>query len=169
MSRSLSETGTFPCDLFAGRRYAVLGLGRNGAAAATALAGMGAEVTAWDDGEAARAALAMPVAGVRVTPIGSLAGLDGLVLSPGIPHRLPVPHPVAARALAEGVPVLSDAELLFEAVRRRRQPGALRRHHRHQRQVHHHHPAGTSADPGRHCERGRRQSRTGGAVAAATR
>nr|WP_321983329.1 UDP-N-acetylmuramoyl-L-alanine--D-glutamate ligase [uncultured Lichenicoccus sp.] len=107
----------FPADLFAGRRYAVLGLGRNGAAAARALAGMGAEVIAWDDGERARAALAGPVQRVTIAPIDSMAGFDALVLSPGIPHRLPVPHPVAARALADGVPVLSDAELLFEAVR----------------------------------------------------
>ena len=108
---------SFPPDLFAGRRYAVLGLGRNGAAAARALAGMGAKVTAWDDGEAARAALGNPVAGVTVAPLGDMTGFDALVLSPGIPHRLPVPHPVAARALAADVPVLSDAELLFEAVR----------------------------------------------------
>ncbi len=46
-----------------------------------------------------------------------LAGFDALVLSPGIPHRLPAPHPVAAMARAAGVPVLSDAELLFQAVR----------------------------------------------------
>ncbi len=110
-------SSAFPSDLFAGRRYAVLGLGRNGAVAARALARMGAEVTAWDDGETARAALADPVAGVRVAPISSMDGLDALVLSPGIPHRLPVPHPVAALALAADVPVLSDAELLFEAVR----------------------------------------------------
>jgi UDP-N-acetylmuramoylalanine--D-glutamate ligase len=42
---------------------------------------------------------------------------EALVLSPGIPHRLPAPHPIAARALAAGVPILSDAELLFQAVR----------------------------------------------------
>ena len=42
---------------------------------------------------------------------------DALVLSPGIPHLLPKPHPAAARARAAGVPILSDAELLFQAVR----------------------------------------------------
>ena len=107
----------FPPTLFAGRRYAVLGLGRNGAAAARALAAMGAEVTAWDDGEAARAALSDRPGGVRVSPLDDPAGFDALVLSPGIPHRLPAPHPFAARAIAAGIPVLSDAELLFEAVR----------------------------------------------------
>ena len=42
---------------------------------------------------------------------------DALVLSPGIPHRLPQPHPAAERAIAAGVPILSDVELLFQAVR----------------------------------------------------
>ncbi len=46
-----------------------------------------------------------------------MAGLDALVLSPGIPHRLPAPHPFAAAAIAAGVPILSDAELLYRAVR----------------------------------------------------
>ena len=46
----------FPPDLFAGRRYAVVGLGRNGLPAARALAAMGADVVAWDDDPAARAA-----------------------------------------------------------------------------------------------------------------
>ena len=39
------------------------------------------------------------------------------MLSPGIPHRLPQPHPAAKRAIAAGVPILSDVELLFQAVR----------------------------------------------------
>jgi UDP-N-acetylmuramoylalanine--D-glutamate ligase len=111
-------SAAFPSDLFAGRRYAVLGLGRNGSAAARALAAMGAEVTAWDDREPARAVLATPPAGVSLSPLRDPAGFTALVLSPGIPHRLPEPHPFAARALASGLPVLSDAELLFEAVRR---------------------------------------------------
>jgi UDP-N-acetylmuramoylalanine--D-glutamate ligase len=43
--------------------------------------------------------------------------LDALVLSPGIPHRLPKPHDEAVWAAAHGVPILTDAELLFRAVR----------------------------------------------------
>ena len=113
-----ASNGRFPSALFGGRRYAVLGLGRNGVAAAGALAAMGAQVTAWDDVEAARAGLADPPANVTLSPLDDPAGFDALVLSPGIPHRLPAPHPFAARALAAGLPVLSDAELLFEAVRR---------------------------------------------------
>lgn len=109
-------SGTFPPTLFASRRYAVLGLGRNGAAAARTLAAMGAQVQAWDDLAGSRAMLDDTPA-VRVAEFTSLDGFDALVLSPGIPHTLPKPHPVAAMARAAGVPILSDAELLFEAVR----------------------------------------------------
>jgi len=114
----MSDEPSFPADLFAGRRYGVLGLGRNGAAAARRLAALGADVQAWDDKAPARAALAADrAASVRLAPFDDADGLDALVLSPGIPHHLPAPHPLAASALAHGVPVLSDAELLFEAVR----------------------------------------------------
>ena len=46
----------FPSDLFAGKRFYVVGLGKNGLPAARALAAMGATVEAWDDNELARAA-----------------------------------------------------------------------------------------------------------------
>jgi UDP-N-acetylmuramoylalanine--D-glutamate ligase len=52
----MTAGGKFPGGLFAGRRYAVLGLGGNGLAAARALTAMGAAVTAWDDKPAAREA-----------------------------------------------------------------------------------------------------------------
>jgi len=104
----------FPSSLFSGKRFAVVGLGKNGLPAARALRAMGADVVAWDDNAAARAA-----AGdldVR-DPMPGAFDFDALVLSPGIPHRLPKPHPVAQRAIDSGVPILSDTELLFRAVR----------------------------------------------------
>ena len=114
----------FPPTLFAGQHYAVLGLGRNGLPAVLALAGCGAQVQAWDDGAATRQALAEQAerAGVAhnivIAPFDTMAGYDALVLSPGIPHILPKPHPIATKAIAAGVPVLSDAELLYRAVRK---------------------------------------------------
>jgi UDP-N-acetylmuramoylalanine--D-glutamate ligase len=109
-------TDAFPADLFAGSRFAVMGLGRNGIAVAHALLAMGAEVTAWDDSPAARAAAG---GGVSLrNPCEGDFSADTLVLSPGIPHLLPHPHPAAERARAAGVAILSDAELLFQAVRR---------------------------------------------------
>jgi UDP-N-acetylmuramoylalanine--D-glutamate ligase len=100
--------------VFANRRYAVLGLGKAGLPAARALRAGGAEVFAWDDGEAARAAAAeFPL----VLPQDIPGAIDALILSPGIPHLLPAPHPAAVWARERGVPVLTDAELLFQAVR----------------------------------------------------
>ncbi|HTW70093.1 MAG TPA: UDP-N-acetylmuramoyl-L-alanine--D-glutamate ligase [Acetobacteraceae bacterium] len=106
---------TFPANLFFGSRFAVLGLGRNGLAAARALLAMGADVEAWDDSQAARDA-AHDVK-LRNFGDGDFA-FDALVMSPGIPHLLPRPHPTAVRARAAGVPIFADAELLFQAVRR---------------------------------------------------
>jgi UDP-N-acetylmuramoylalanine--D-glutamate ligase len=98
--------------LFAGQRIAVVGLGRNGLPAARALVSMGAMVTVWDDtADARNAAVGLDVR------MPEMNGLDAVILSPGIPHRLPAPHPIAASALAAGVPILSDAEMLYRAVR----------------------------------------------------
>jgi UDP-N-acetylmuramoylalanine--D-glutamate ligase len=105
----------FPDTLFSGKRFAVVGLGKNGSPAARSLQQMGASVAAWDDSEAARAAAGgLTLRDLREGPFD----FDALILSPGIAHRFPSPHPIAARAQAGGIPILSDAELLFQAVRR---------------------------------------------------
>lgn len=96
------------------KRYAVVGLGRAGLPAAVRLGELGAEVFVWDDSAPAREA----AVGFTVARPSEVSGhLDAVVLSPGIPHRLPQPHPEAAWALAHGVPILTDAELLYQAVR----------------------------------------------------
>ncbi len=101
--------------LFSGRRIAVMGLARSGLAAARALIAGGAEVLAWDDGQAGREAATK--AGVPLTDLNTadLTGVAALVLSPGIPHTFPAPNPVAARAKAAGVPIIGDVELLKRA------------------------------------------------------
>ena len=109
-----TATGRFPGDLFTGKHFHVTGLGKNGLAAARALAAMGATVEAWDDHASAREA----ADGVRLRdPSIGVFAYDALVLSPGIPHLHPKPHPTAILARAAGVPILSDVELLFRAVR----------------------------------------------------
>jgi UDP-N-acetylmuramoylalanine--D-glutamate ligase len=106
----------FPNNLFAGRRYAVVGLGRAGIAALRALTAMGAIVTGWDDAGYARDQ-AEREGFLVADPTPDIGDLDALILSPGIAHTLPVPHRIAAAARAAGRPILTDAELLYQAVR----------------------------------------------------
>ena len=111
---SSCATGKFPVGLFSGMRFAVVGLGNNGLPAARGLQAMGAEVVAWDDNPATRAGAADLK---LLDPAQAPFDFDALVLSPGIPHRLPKPHPLAQLAIDAGVPILSDVELLYQAVR----------------------------------------------------
>jgi UDP-N-acetylmuramoylalanine--D-glutamate ligase len=105
-----------PFSPFSGQRIAVVGLGRAGLPAAKRLAEWGAEVAVWDDNAPGREAAERAGLQVRDLRTGPF-GFDALLLSPGIPHLLPAPHPVAERARAAGVPILADVEFLFRAVR----------------------------------------------------
>ena len=102
---------------FAGRTVAVMGLGKSGMATAKALAASGAEVWAWDDNAERRAEAKQ--AGIPVVDLHKkdLAAATTLVLSPGIPHTHPKPHPVAARARAAGLEIIGDVELLGRSQR----------------------------------------------------
>jgi UDP-N-acetylmuramoylalanine--D-glutamate ligase len=92
---------------FAGKRYAILGLARSGAAAADALLASGAQVTVWDRQPGPREAfegrceIADPL-------VLNLTGFDGVIVSPGVPLNT---HPIAAHAAKYGVPVIGDIEL----------------------------------------------------------
>ncbi|MEO7177366.1 MAG: UDP-N-acetylmuramoyl-L-alanine--D-glutamate ligase, partial [Allosphingosinicella sp.] len=100
-------------SVFSGRKYAVYGLARSGMATVEALVASGAEVTAWDQNEAAcekvrqvgRVHLADPLT-------TSLEGFDGLVVSPGVPLNR---HPISGRANEAGVPLIGDIELFAQA------------------------------------------------------
>ncbi|MGP9805816.1 UDP-N-acetylmuramoyl-L-alanine--D-glutamate ligase [Paracoccus sp. NSM] len=95
---------------------AVLGLGRSGRATAAALAAGGARVIAWDDGQDTReAALAEGIEIVDLTRDAGWQGVAALIVSPGIPHLYPRPHPVIAEAYARGVPVDNDIGLFFRS------------------------------------------------------
>jgi hypothetical protein len=57
-------------------------------------------------------------AGFALTDLSRAPALDGvaaLIVSPGIPHLYPRPHPVIARALDRGVPVDNDIGLFFRS------------------------------------------------------
>ncbi len=98
-----------------GSAYAVMGLGASGIAAAKALAAAGADVRAWDDDAARRDDAAAQGVGTRDLAAGGLDDSDALVLSPGIPHTFPAPHPIAAAAREAGIPIICDVELLARA------------------------------------------------------
>ncbi|MBS0284132.1 MAG: UDP-N-acetylmuramoyl-L-alanine--D-glutamate ligase [Proteobacteria bacterium] len=93
-----------------GRRYAVLGLARTGAATVRALVAGGAQVVAWDSDPARREGFE----GVEIADLDNVdfAGIDALVVSPGVPLNT---HPLAAKARAVGVPITGDIELFAEA------------------------------------------------------
>lgn len=93
--------------VFAGKRYAVLGLARSGMTAAESLLASGALVTAWDTREEPRRALEGRVE-LADPALIDLTGYAGVVVSPGVPLNT---HPIAAHAAGFGVPVIGDIEL----------------------------------------------------------
>jgi UDP-N-acetylmuramoylalanine--D-glutamate ligase len=102
---------------FSGRPVAVLGLGKSGIVAAKALAAAGAEVRAWDDNPATRERAHRD--GIAIVELASCDWSDiaTLVISPGIAHTHPAPHPVALRARARGAEIIGDIEVLARNVR----------------------------------------------------
>jgi UDP-N-acetylmuramoylalanine--D-glutamate ligase len=106
----------FPANIFAGRRFAVVGLGRAGLATLRALTSMGALVCGWDDAGFARDT-AEREGFLIADPSPDIGDFDALILSPGIAHHLPEPHRIAHAARLAGTPILSDVELLYQAVR----------------------------------------------------
>ncbi len=104
-----------PLTAIASGCYGVLGLGLSGAAACRALLASGHAVAAWDDSQVVReqrASEGLPIVDLRTV---GLEDMRALVLSPGIPHTFPAPHPVVARARAAGLAIIGDGELLAAA------------------------------------------------------
>ncbi|RSV39555.1 UDP-N-acetylmuramoyl-L-alanine--D-glutamate ligase [Sphingomonas sp. ABOLE] len=126
-----------------GKRFAVLGLARSGAATVRALLASGAGVLAWDANEAARESLSPsprlrgegrgegPVDGASHLPLSPTLSPEGereLLLADPLTTDLTdcagmvvspgVPlnrHPIAAHARAAGVPLIGDIELFAQA------------------------------------------------------
>lgn len=106
-----------PVRGYEGRKVAVLGLGRSGLAAARALRAGGAEVLCHDDSEKGREraeaeGFALLEGGQRAEDWQSVSLV---VVSPGIPHLYPAPHPLIRAAMEAGVPVDNDIGLFFRS------------------------------------------------------
>ncbi|WP_338501180.1 UDP-N-acetylmuramoyl-L-alanine--D-glutamate ligase [Sphingomonas kaistensis] len=97
-------------EAWSNKKYAVYGLARSGLATVRALVASGAEVTAWDRSEEARA----KAEGATLLDLDTadLSRFDSLVVSPGVPLNT---HPIAARARQAGVEIIGDIELFARA------------------------------------------------------
>lgn len=100
-----------PVSGYSGQRVGVLGLGRSGLAAARALEAGGAAPVCWDDNDGARQECPFEIA--DLSRERTVADLAALIVSPGIPHLYPQPHPAVVQALATGVPLDNDVGLFF--------------------------------------------------------
>ena len=97
-----------------GKTVGILGLGLSGMAAARALGAAGA--TCWLDDDRLAAPDNLPTsAHAAAWQDWPWAMLDTMVISPGIPHDHPAPHPAAARARDAGVEIISEIELAMRA------------------------------------------------------
>lgn len=102
---------------YEGARVAVLGLGRSGLSTARSLVAGGARPLCWDDtAEGRDRATSAGFEVVDPTRGGAWEGVAALIVSPGIPHLYPSPHPVIAGALAAGIPVDNDIGLFFRSL-----------------------------------------------------
>lgn len=94
---------------------AVFGLGRTGLTASQALMASGVDVWAWDDNLDARAQAESANVPLKDLYDCRWEEVQTLVLSPGIPHTHPTPHPIARLAKDSGCAIVGDTELLFKA------------------------------------------------------
>lgn len=99
------------------KKIAVMGLGISGQAAVASLSQSGAEVYAWDEGEANLKICQEQHRDAIYSPYQKWPWkeIDILVLSPGIPLHFPEPHPIVSIATIYGCEIICDIELLMQA------------------------------------------------------
>jgi len=95
-----------------GQTIGVLGLGWSGIAAVAALRAAGAHVFAFDDVKYQNDITEILMEDWQEWP---WQNLDAIVISPGIPHQHPKPHPAAALAMRRNIEVISEVELALRA------------------------------------------------------
>ncbi len=95
-----------------GQMIGVLGLAQSGRAAVAVLQAGGARVFAFDDEKSQHDIPEITMTNWMDWPWHEL---DALVISPGIPHRHPKPHPAAAWAYSHNVNIISEVELALRS------------------------------------------------------
>ncbi|MCY4301916.1 MAG: UDP-N-acetylmuramoyl-L-alanine--D-glutamate ligase [Aestuariivita sp.] len=103
---------------YVGEKIAVLGLGRTGLTAAASLTAGGAEVVVWDDNSVVRnTAIERDFTLRDLRKDGAFYDIEALIVSPGIAHLYPEPHPVVANALEANVPLDNDIGIFFSTIK----------------------------------------------------
>ncbi len=97
------------------KTVAILGLGKTGMAVARELKIRGVHVIAWDDKEELRKEAMSLNVSIQDLRTVDFSNVELLVISPGIPHTYPAPHPVAKLAKEHGVRIISDIELFVSS------------------------------------------------------
>lgn len=93
----------------------VVGLGKSGRSAASALTNVGARVSVWDDDADKRAQAGIDGLSAIDIETVDMSKLDGVIWSPGVPHTHPRAHPLAEKARAAGHILRCDIDLLATA------------------------------------------------------
>ena len=108
---------TITLNIYNNQSIAVMGLGRSGLSTIAALIDGGAKVFAWDDNENSRDIAAKLGANIcNLSNHDIIKTMRLLILSPGIAHLHPAPHPVAKAAKDAGVKIIGDIELLYQQI-----------------------------------------------------
>lgn len=116
-AQGLEGTVMIPVRGYEGAQVAILGMGRSGLAAARSVRAGGGAPVCWDDGEEARGVAEGEGFALRdLGRDGAFRDIATLVVSPGIPHLYPAPHPVIEKAMVAGVPVDNDIGLFFRSL-----------------------------------------------------
>ena len=95
---------------------AILGMGRSGQAVLDKAIALGITVVCFDDQKIANLETDLALA-PEDWPWPSL---DALIISPGIPHEFPAPHPAVILAKRHGVQVISEIEFALRTGRQER-------------------------------------------------
>ena len=98
--------------IMSGQTVGVLGLGSSGMAAAASLYAAGVTIFAHDDNKPDTRLANGTVMAWQDWP---WQDLNALVISPGIPHLHPAPHPAAAHAAAKNIEIISEVEIALRA------------------------------------------------------
>ena len=97
------------------KKIVILGLGKSGRSLAHSLKKAGAQVFAWDDQEKARDNAQKEGISLKNIETIEWKTIDYFLLSPGIPHRYPAPHPAVTQAQMANLKPLSDLEILVNS------------------------------------------------------